>query len=566
MNNTKTFNRIGRVAAMAVMICLLVCMVLPMAAFAVNEKVTESAKGTLQVNLTYRDDNNSNIIFAAGTGFLINSDTLVTCAHCVNLTDEECAFFAEMFGKSVAEFKSRLGYSVTVQRDVRITASIEQMSVEMDFAILRLTQSIQNVTPLSIRSSAEVQRTESVYAIGYPDESSRQQEVSTYTSDDATITQGIVNKIDRGANLYSGATTDYLQTSCKITSGNSGGPMVDENGYVVGICEGFTGTAETGDDYSYAIAIDQVTAVCDALGIPWTAAGGSSIPAASEPDEETEAPTETPTIAVDTLALGAAIEEASAISADDYTEASYANLTAAIDAARLAQTSDSQSEIDRATEELRAAIDGLEQEKSNTTMLIIIIAAVIVVVIVVVVVIVIASGSKKKAAPAASQAPRRDMASVGGMKTPAAAQGGAFAPSQMKPPVGGRPTGTMPLTPEAGETTILNQGAGETTVLSKVVNGGSLIRIKNHERIAINKEELTVGRERKRVDVCIADNTSISRLHAKLIVRNGVTYIVDQNAANGTFVNGVKANPNQEIALKDGDKIMLAAEEFEFHA
>ena len=49
-------------------------------------------------------------------------------------------------------------------------------------------------------------------------------------------------------------------------------------------------------------------------------------------------------------------------------------------------------------------------------------------------------------------------------------------------------------------------------------------------------------------------------------VKNGATYLTDMNAANGTFVNGVKVLPNQEIALKTGDKIKLADEEFEFRA
>jgi pSer/pThr/pTyr-binding forkhead associated (FHA) protein len=126
--------------------------------------------------------------------------------------------------------------------------------------------------------------------------------------------------------------------------------------------------------------------------------------------------------------------------------------------------------------------------------------------------------------------------------------------------------GTYPLNPDAGETTILSQGAGETTVLSRNVNGGTLVRSSNQERIAINKEELVIGRERKRVDYCISDNTSISRMHAKLVVRNGQTYLVDMNAANGTFLNGSKAAPYQEMALKDGDKITLAAEDFTYHA
>ena len=41
-------------------------------------------------------------------------------------------------------------------------------------------------------------------------------------------------------------------------------------------------------------------------------------------------------------------------------------------------------------------------------------------------------------------------------------------------------------------------------------------------------------------------------------------YIVDNNATNGTFVNNKAAHPKEEIELKDGDKITLADEKFEF--
>ena len=116
----------------------------------------------------------------------------------------------------------------------------------------------------------------------------------------------------------------------------------------------------------------------------------------------------------------------------------------------------------------------------------------------------------------------------------------------------------------AGETTVLNQGAGETTVLSKNVNGGTLTRKRNGEVIKISAEQFVIGRERKSVNYCISDNSSISRTHVKLEVRNGVTYLTDMGAANGTFVNGVKAMPRQEIALKNGDKITLADEDLEY--
>ena len=118
--------------------------------------------------------------------------------------------------------------------------------------------------------------------------------------------------------------------------------------------------------------------------------------------------------------------------------------------------------------------------------------------------------------------------------------------------------------PNAGETTVLNQDAGETTVLSRNVNGGTLIRKRNGEKITISNEKFIIGRDRKAVNYCISDNSSISRSHVTLEVRGDVTYLVDMNAANGTFVNGVKAMPRQEIALKDGDKITLSDEDFEY--
>ena len=37
---------------------------------------------------------------------------------------------------------------------------------------------------------------------------------------------------------------------------------------------------------------------------------------------------------------------------------------------------------------------------------------------------------------------------------------------------------------------------------------------------------------------------------------------MDMNATNGTFVNGSRISPNQEIRLSSGDRIKLADEEF----
>lgn len=130
----------------------------------------------------------------------------------------------------------------------------------------------------------------------------------------------------------------------------------------------------------------------------------------------------------------------------------------------------------------------------------------------------------------------------------------------------------MPQTRSAnfGETTVLGNPnkAGETTVLSMDMNPMKeqpmLIRLKNNERIIINKAVFRIGKERSYVDYFIGDNTAVSRSHANIVVRNGEYFVVDTNSTNHTYVNGTMIPSNQEIKLTSGTKIMLANEEFEF--
>lgn len=121
-----------------------------------------------------------------------------------------------------------------------------------------------------------------------------------------------------------------------------------------------------------------------------------------------------------------------------------------------------------------------------------------------------------------------------------------------------------------GETVVLNTGmAGDTTVLNAnmlnyVPNSPYLIRVKNNEKIHINKPAFRIGKEKSYVDYFIGDNTAISRSHANIIERNGEYYIMDTNSTNHTFVDNQMVPSNQEQHIKSGSKIKLANEEFIF--
>ena len=121
-----------------------------------------------------------------------------------------------------------------------------------------------------------------------------------------------------------------------------------------------------------------------------------------------------------------------------------------------------------------------------------------------------------------------------------------------------------------GETTVLGGGGGigETTVLGAVQQEQQqrphLVRVKNNERIMVDKPVFRIGKERSYVDYFVGDNPAVSRSHANIISRDGTYFIMDTNSTNHTYVNGGMIQSNAEVKLFHGTKIRLANEEFEF--
>ena len=511
----KTNKLVARVLTLVMALCLLTALAVPAAAATYNEKIVDAKNAVIQIDVWYVDREMADELpLGSGTGFLINEDTLLTAYHVVNpFTDEHYKALAkratiELDRDITAEqIRNNLELRVSVLRDVHIKATIKQASTEMDFAILTLNEKLYNRTTLPLRKSSTLSQTEAVYALGFPAVAAAFDDEQYWDAEDVTITTGNVNKVTRGDfptyadngevnGIYENV--DIVEHSAAISPGNSGGPLVDENGNAVGINAVYHEPSST----NVAISLDPIMATMDALGIKYDD-GSEVIP------EPTVAPTEAPVV----------VTEAPVI---ETTEAPVTETT--------------EAPTTQATEETKPDPDDPGPDNMTT---ILIIAAIAVVAVVVVIVVVMSKGKKTPPAPPAPPVP------------------------PVAPPTGGSGFTNVNLRP-ADETTVLGGDAGATTVLSSKLNGGTLIRKKGNESIVVNAEQFIIGRERKTANYCISNNSSISRSHAKLVVRNGVTYLVDLNAANGTYVNGVKAMPNQEVALKNGDKITLSDEEFEF--
>lgn len=77
--------------------------------------------------------------------------------------------------------------------------------------------------------------------------------------------------------------------------------------------------------------------------------------------------------------------------------------------------------------------------------------------------------------------------------------------------------------------------------------------------ISLDRPKIVIGRKTKDCNPDIAfNNIFVSRNHLGIFLKDGVFYIKDLNSKHGTLVNNNLIKPNQEIMLKDSDKISIA--------
>jgi putative serine protease PepD len=104
------------------------------------------------------------------------------------------------------------------------SAKIVGEEANQDLALIEVDPSGLELKPLTLASSSSVQVGDTVYAIGTP-----------YGLEE-TFTKGIVSALNREISAPDGSKiTGAIQTDAALNPGNSGGPLLDEQGEVIGV-------------------------------------------------------------------------------------------------------------------------------------------------------------------------------------------------------------------------------------------------------------------------------------------------------------------------------------------
>ncbi len=175
-----------------------------------------------------------------GSGFIIDTEGhVVTNSHVVTGGEE---YVVEFFDGTTA------------------TATLVGQDSVQDIAVLKLDLEDGQTVPgtLIFGDSDTVRPGDDVIAIGTP--------LGEFAN---SVSAGVVGGVDRSLSDITGSIDNLIQHDAPISSGNSGGPLLNENGEVIGVnvaaATGSQLTSVTTDGLGFAIASNAAKAIVDEL-------------------------------------------------------------------------------------------------------------------------------------------------------------------------------------------------------------------------------------------------------------------------------------------------------------
>jgi serine protease Do len=178
---------------------------------------------TKRVELPSSSEQVVSIIDGQGSGVLISADgKVLTAAHVVQTADVAHVEFPD--GEQI---------------DARVISS----DLRSDVALLQLERPPKNITPATLGDSNKVEVGDQIFVIGAPYGISQ------------TLTAGHVSGRHRLNEKEEGSVSvEFLQTDAAVNSGNSGSPMFDMEGKVVGIVSSIMSHSGGSEGLAFATA------------------------------------------------------------------------------------------------------------------------------------------------------------------------------------------------------------------------------------------------------------------------------------------------------------------------
>jgi S1-C subfamily serine protease len=188
---------------------------------------------TIKTEVTVSQGRRSYSGEAAGTGIVLTADgEILTNAHVVA---DATSITVTLDGETTAR-----------------TAVLVGADTVNDIALIKIVGA-SGLTPASIGDSDIVAVGDDVVAIGN----------ALDLEGGVTVTRGIVSALNRSIDVDNGQLNGLIQTDAAISSGNSGGPLVNAAGEIIGMNSAGAASSDsvTAENIGFAIAINHAMAI-----------------------------------------------------------------------------------------------------------------------------------------------------------------------------------------------------------------------------------------------------------------------------------------------------------------
>jgi putative serine protease PepD len=144
--------------------------------------------------------------------------------------------------------------TVAFQDGTEVSARVVGSDASTDVAVLELEDVPDSATPLELGSTSALELGDPLVAIGSP------------LGLQGTVTAGIVSGLGRDIEAPDGFTIDgAVQTDAALNHGNSGGPLLDLDGRVVGMNAQIASDTGANSGIGYAIPVETVRSIAEQL-------------------------------------------------------------------------------------------------------------------------------------------------------------------------------------------------------------------------------------------------------------------------------------------------------------
>ena len=133
-------------------------------------------------------------------------------------------------------------------------AEVVGVAPNYDLALLRIKAPASSLRPIPVGESANLQVGQKVFAIGNP------------FGLDQTLTTGVVSALGRTINAVTGRPIeDVIQTDAAVNPGNSGGPLLDSAGRLIGVNTAIYSPSGASAGVGFAVPVDTVNRIIPQL-------------------------------------------------------------------------------------------------------------------------------------------------------------------------------------------------------------------------------------------------------------------------------------------------------------